>query len=353
MDIGPFSGKHMLIGGLIIAVTCIAMFFLKGVLGFGIVIPLWIMVAVIISIMVIISILVLTIMGYLRWGAEGFLFAKARKEGKGVYIDCELGSEVGEFVLAEKASPKDVVLINEDSGIKVDPSMLDSYAKPLRMPLGLDLYIYSYYNFMPQTIRNHAAFKEINKYFLTRCRELNFLSIKEFVELISTPEHSLEHNAANMLNKYFKLSPSMQITTNDDGVEEAIPIMIKVDGKEVPKYTYVRQFHTTDEQGNDKWVEQDLDLPQMMQLIAQARRDVTIMPIMGGLLTGTEAFKYNSVAYSSQHLGHVLMLYWQKMLEDTKKTIEWLTIGITALLILCGAGFAIYVASMAFSKMGG
>jgi hypothetical protein len=350
MDFGPFSGKHVLIGGMIIVVTCIAMFFLKNILGFGIVLPLWIMVAVIITIMVIISILILTIMGYLRWGAEGFLFAKARKEGKGVYIDCELGSEVGEFVLAEKSSPKDVVLLNEDSGIKVDPSMLDSYAKPLRMPLGLDLYIYSYYNFMPQTIRNHAAFKEIKKYFDTQCRELNFLSIKEFIELISTPEHSLEHNAMNMLNKYFKLSPSMAVTTNaETGEEEATPIMVLDDeGKQYQKFTYVRQFMKED----GTWVEQDLDLSQMEQLIAKARTDIAVMPIMGGLLTGTEAFKYNSVAYSSQHLGHVLMLYWQKLLEDDRRKIEWLTIGVTALLILCGAGFAIYAASMAFSKLG-
>ena len=351
MDFGPFSGKHVIVGGLIIVVTCVAMFFLKSILGFGLVLPLWILVSVIITVMVVFTILILTILRYLRWGPEGFLFARARQEGKPVYIDCELGSEVGEFVLAEKAAPKDVVLLNEDSGIKVDPSMLDSYAKPLRMPLGLDLYIYSYYNFMPQTIRNHAAFAEIKRYFDTRCHELNFLSIKEFIELISTPEHSLQHNAMNMLNKYFKLSPSMAVTTDPTtGEDVSSPLMvIDNDGKQFQKFTYVRQFITED----GKWIEQDLDILKMEQLIAQARRDVTVMPVMGGLLTGTEAFKYNSVAYSSQHLGHVLMLYWQKMIEDNKKTIEWLTIGITALLILCGAGFAIYVASMAFGKMGG
>lgn len=355
MDVGPFSGKHVIVGGLIIVVTCVAMYLLKGILGFGIVLPLWILISVVIALMVIFAILILTILGYLRWGAEGFLFARARKEGKPVYIDCELGSEVGEFVLAEKSTPKDVVLLNEDSGIKVDPSMLDSYAKPLRMPLGLDLYIYSYYNFMPQTIRNHSAFKSVKQYFDNNCKELNFLSIKEFVELISTPEHSLEHNAMNMLNKYFKLSPAMSVVIDPETKEETlVPMMVRTsEGNEIQKYTYVRQFHTIDDKGNERWVEQDLDLPEMIQLIAKARKEVSALPLLGGLLTGTEAFKYNSVAYSSQHLGHVLMLYWQKMIEDNKKTIEWLTIGITALLILCGAGFAIYVASMAFSKMGG
>ena len=79
MDFGPFSGKHVIIGGLIIVVTCVAMFFLKGILGFGIVLPLWILVSVVITIIVIFAILILTILEYLRWGAEGFLFARMEK----------------------------------------------------------------------------------------------------------------------------------------------------------------------------------------------------------------------------------------------------------------------------------
>jgi hypothetical protein len=69
---------------------------------------------------------------------------------------------------------------------------------------------------------------------------------------------------------------------------------------------------------------------------------------MGGLLAGDEAFKYNSVAYSSQHLGHVLMLYYTKMMEDIKGQIEtWMyIIGLVA--IIGAIGVSVYIASMAF-----
>jgi hypothetical protein len=348
MDAGPFDIKHLVIGGIIILVTGIAMFMLKGLLSFGLVIPLWMIVIIIISTMVIVAILVMTITGYLRYGSEGFLFAKARKNGTGVYIDAELGSDVADFVLAEKASPKDVVLKDEESGIKVDPSLLSSNARPLRFKGGLDVYIYSYYNFMPQTIRNHAAFAAINRYFENECHELNFLSIKEFVELISDPEHFLERNATIKLNKYFKIT---EAKNPDDSTK------IGDDGK-TPLFTYARRYEDWIEEYTEAdgtviprhrgLIEQDISLPNMIQLIAKARQDVSVMPIMGGLIAGTEAFKYNSVAYSSQHLGHVLMLYYTKMMEDLKGQIEtWMyIIGLVA--IIGAIGVSVYIASMAF-----
>lgn len=90
----------------------------------------------------------------------------------------------------------------------------------------------------------------------------------------------------------------------------------------------------------------------MIQLIAKARQDISVMPIMGGLIAGTEAFKYNSVAYSSQHLGHVLMLYYTKMMEDVKGQIEtWMyIIGLVA--IIGAIGVSVYIASMAFKGTG-
>lgn len=256
MDIaGPFDIKHIIIGGLIVLVTGIAMFMLKGILSFGLVIPLWLVVIIVITIMVIIAILVMTITGYLRYGSEGFLFAKARKNGTGVYIDAELGSDVADFVLAEKASPKDVVLKDEESGIKVDPSLLSSNARPLRFKGGLDVYIYSYYNFMPQTIRNHAAFAAINNYFEKECKELNFLSIKEFVELVSDPEHFLERNATIKLNKYFKVAEAK----NADGSS-------KTNEKGDAIYTYVRRY--------EDWIEEYVDddgftVPKHIGLVEQ------------------------------------------------------------------------------------
>jgi hypothetical protein len=90
----------------------------------------------------------------------------------------------------------------------------------------------------------------------------------------------------------------------------------------------------------------------MVNLLGKARQDVSVLPIMGGLIAGTEAFKYNSVAYSSQHLGHVLMLYETKIRDAMKGMFDMMTVGIVALLVLCGTGFCIYIASMAFGKGG-
>lgn len=363
-NIGPFDLRHVIICAAIIIASAVAMFFLKDILSFGFVFPVWMMIIAIITTVAIMALFIMTLTGYLRYGKEGFLFAKARKTGTPVYIDVELGSDVGDFVLAEKSNPKDVVLKDEESGVKIDPSMLSSSAKPIRCPGGLDILIYSYYNFMPQTVGNHAGFAAIKNYFDTKCGELGFLSIKEFVELISDPEHFLERNSLIKLNKYFKVTEKKQVVKKlvDDGtgnfIEQEVLETVKIRnelGVEIPKYTYVRQFQVfedvLDDEGNivgkhEKWIEQDLDLPKMVQLIAQARRDISVMPIMGGLLAGTEAFKYNSVAYSSQHLGHVLMLYYTKMMDEMKGKIELLQYGIVALMILVGGGVAVYLIGM-------
>jgi hypothetical protein len=204
---------------------------------------------------------------------------------------------------------------------------------------------------MPQSVNNHAAFATINKYFKEQCRELNFLSVKEFVELISDPEHFLERNTAIKLNKYFKLAEA----TDKNGD----PVLVKAnDGTMVPKMVYVRRYEDwIEEYTNDAgvviprhlgMVEQDLEISTTIQLIAKARQDISVLPIMGGLLAGDEAFKYNSVAYSSQHLGHVLMLYYTKMMEDIKGQIEtWMyIIGLVA--IIGAIGVSVYIASMAF-----
>ena len=343
MNVGPFDLMQLIIGAVVIIVVGIAMFLLKGMLSVGITLPIWILVIILVTILVAIFLLVSTIMGYLRFGKEGFLFATARKKGQAVYIDAELGSEVADFVLGEKKNPKDVVLKDEESGIKVDPSLLDQYARPMRFPGGLDIYINSFYNFMPQTIRNHAAFKAIKQYFDTQCKELNFLSVKEFVELISDPEHYLERNCLIKLNKYFKLREMKDADGNT---------LQDRDGQ--TRFTYVRQFQVIDEKTKTaKWIEQDISLPMMIQLIAKARQDISVLPVLGGLLAGNEAFKYNSVSYSSQHLGHVLMLYYTKMMDELKAKVDLLTYGIVALMILIGGAVCIYVISMAFGKGAG
>jgi hypothetical protein len=88
----------------------------------------------------------------------------------------------------------------------------------------------------------------------------------------------------------------------------------------------------------------------MLQAIHEARHDINRMPIPGGLIAGTEAFKNNSVAYSSQHLSHVLMLYYSKIMDKFAGKIDIVMYGIAGMMILVGGAVAIYVISMAFGK---
>jgi hypothetical protein len=304
--IGPFETKYLLGAGLIIAAIITAMFFLKSYLSLAIVLSLWILIAVGVSVITILGLLIVTIFSFWKWGKEGFMFAQARKDGIPVYIDAELGSDNADFVLGEKQQPKDVMLKDTESGIKLDPSLFSADAKPMRLPLGLDLYIYSYYNYMPQSIRNHAAFKAIKDYKDTKCPELDFLSDKEFIELVSDPEHFLRHNAEQKLNKYFKL------------------VTVDVGGKPITKN--VRQFLDEDPESktHGKWIEQDINIDTVIQTISKARNDIAKLPILGGLLAGNEAFRYNSVPYSSQHLGHAFMLIKERLNEEWQKKLDWI-----------------------------
>jgi hypothetical protein len=89
-----------------------------------------------------------------------------------------------------------------------------------------------------------------------------------------------------------------------------------------------------------------------MRLIQKAKGDITHLPIATGYFSMNEAFKYNSVAYSAQHLAQLKILIEQMADEKWGKLMNWMQYGIIALMILCGSGFAIYIAGMAF-KQGG
>lgn len=337
--IGPFETKDLAMSIGLIIVISIAMYMIRSILAVGFTISLWILVILFVSAAGIVLLLARTILGYWKFGREGFIFAQGRKVGLPVYIDAELGSDNADFVLGIKDDPKDVIFKDRKSGVKMDPSLTSADARPMRFAGGLDVYISAYYNYSMQSIRNHAAFNAIKQYKDTKCPGLAFLSDKEFTELISTPEHYLRHDAEKKLNKYFKIAPKLDKDGNEIRGSNNEPVLI-----------HVREFRDVDTEGKETWIKQDLGLPDLLNLIAVARDDIARLPVMGGYLAGNEAFKYNSVAYSAQHFSHAMMLWKQKMTEDWFKRFDWIPIGVTALLILSGAGFAIYIASMAFGK---
>jgi hypothetical protein len=307
----------------------VVLFLLKGVLGFVIGLPLYLLLMIAVIPLIAIVILLNILLKIFKFGKEGFTFMRARNDGLPVLVDVEIGTNNAEFVVGEKNNPKDITFKDEESGVKVDPSLVSAYTEPLRFPGGLEIFGYAYHNWLPQTTRNHLAFRAIIEYRHTddEVKELDFLPDKEFIELISKPEHFLDADLKTKISKYFKSKK------DDDGT-------IK----------YFRQYMEKDKDGIDKWFEQEIDIPEITRLIQKAKADITRLPIATGYYSMTEAFKHNSVAYSAQHLAQLKILIEQMADEKFSKLINWMQYGIVGLMILCGAGFAIYIASMAFGK---
>ena len=299
------------------AIVLVIIFFMKGFLSFIIGVPIWILAMALVVVLLGIFIPVNILMSFFRYGKEGFTFMNARKNGKPVLVDVEIGSNNAEFVVGDKENPKDPLFKDEASGVKVDPSLVSAYAEPLRFPGGLEIYGYAYHNWLPQTTRNHLAFKAIIEYFHNepKMHELNFLMEKEFIELISKPEHFLEADLKTKVGKYFKKKA---------GESGAI--------------TYYRQFEK-----DGKWYEQEISMPRIIELLHQAKADITKLPIATGYFSMNEAFKYNNVSYSAQHLSQLKSLLQQLMFDKMSSLVNWMQYGTIIIGILAVLIIGIYV----------
>lgn len=302
------------------------LFMFKGIIGFPLALPLYLLLMIALVPVIIIIILLNILLKIYKFGKEGFVFMRARNDGLPVLVDVEIGTNNAEFVVGEKKNPKDITFEDEASGVKVDPTLISAYTDPLRFPNGLEVFGYSYHNWLPATTKNHLAFKAIVEYRHAdaEIKELDFLPDKEFIELISKPEHFLEADLKTRISKYFKSRKDASGNVK-----------------------YFRQYEK-----DGKWFEQEIDVPEIMRIIQKAKGDITHLPIATGYYSMNEAFKYNSVAYSAQHLAQLKILIEQMAQEKWLKMMNWIQYGIVALMILCGAGFAIYIASMAFGKGG-
>jgi hypothetical protein len=304
----------------------VVLFLMKGILSFPLALPFYLILMIALIPFTIIIILANILLKFWKSGKEGFTFMRARKDGLPVLIDIEIGTNNAEFVVGEKKNPKDITFTDEASGVKVDPSLVSAYTEPLRFDGGLEIFGYAYHNWLPQTTKNHLAFKAIIEYRHRdlEVKELDFLPDKEFIELISKPEHFLEADLKTKISRYFKSKK-------------------EADGS----VKYYRQYEGTGiEKG--KWFEQEIDVPEITRIIQKAKTDINALPIATGYFSMTEAFKYNSVAYSAQHLAQLKRLIEQMADEKWLKIMNWMQYGIIALMILVGGGFAVYISSMAF-----
>jgi len=297
--------------GIGLAAIVVVAVLLRGFLSFAIGVPLWIILSVVIAAGTLAFIPTNIIFSFYRFGREGFTFMQCRKDGIPCILDVEIGTSNAEFIPGKKVNPKDPVFTDEQSGIKVDPTLISAYAEPLRFPGGLNIIGYGHHNWLPQTARNHLAFKAIVEYFQTEdMYGLRFLTDNEKIELISKAEHFLEADLKTKVGKYYK--------SRKDG-----------DGKII----YFRQFQKTDPITNEtKWIQQEIEIPDLIRLIQKAKSDITKLPIATGYFSMNEAFKYNNTPYSAQHLSQLKNLLKQLVDEDWMKKMNWMQYG----MIICG-----------------
>lgn len=303
---------------------CVVVFLMKGVLSFVIGLPIWMLAIAGILAGAIMFIQLNLLTAFFRYGREGFTFMEARRKGMLVICDVEVGTNNAEFILGEKADPKSPLFKDEKSGIKVDPSMISAYSEPMRFPGGLNIVGYAYKDMLPQTTRNHLAFKAITTYFrdgentpdkidpedktkriVHPAKTLAFLTDHEKIEIISKPEHFLEVDLKTILGSYFKVR------------------------EEGGKVIYYRQF-----QKDGKWFEHTVEVPELVDAVQRMKADINKLPIAMGYFSMNEAFKNNNSAFTAQHVSTLKSLLTQLITEDIMSKVNLWTYGLIGMGIL-------------------
>ena len=284
---------------------------------------------------------------------------KAVLENKNIIEIHDVGSGNTDWVVGDKKKPDDPIYETDLSGMQVDPTMTTQSAQPKRFPGGLDVYCYSYFNWVPQTPRNSNAFAAIVNYKKEKCREFDFLSDIEFIALISTPINHLEHDLNNYLAKYFtaeefevlepKKDAAGNIIKDEDGCELVVP-KVDANGNKIYRQGYIREFY--DATGSR--VRQEVTGTELILLLEKAKYEIwnTLAPSIG-YTAGNEAFVYNAVAHMAQDLFEIVKLIESMVREEMRKQYDMLVLGIVVLMILVGGGLGAFIASMALKNLGG
>jgi hypothetical protein len=313
-------------------------FFARGLFAAVYGVPLWILAIAAVVVGTLLFIPVSIVANFYKNGREGFVFMQCRKEGIPCICDVEIGTGNAEFIAGIKDDPKSPVFKDEQSGLKVDPSLISAFAEPLRFSGGLNVIGYGHHNWLPQTHKNHLAFKAIEDYFnpdienrpwmrMTKAEkeELCCFSIHEKIELISKAEHFLEADTKSKLGKYFK-------TARD----QAGNPMLDEAGNQI----YYRPFSG---KGGEPLVQHDVTVPNMIGLIRKARSDIEELPIATGYYSMKEAFVNNNTPYSAQHLLNLKNLLRQLADAQWMKMMNWMQYGIIICAIIATLVIGAYI----------
>jgi hypothetical protein len=319
------------VGVAIIAVIIVA---LKGFLGAIVGVPIWLIACFIVAALTLFFTPTNILVGFWKFGKEGFTFMEARKNGTMVICDVEVGTGNAEFIIGKKVDPKDPIFQDEQSGVKMDPTMVSAYADPLRHPGGLNIIGFAHDSLLPQNHRNHLAFKRINEYLHSepKMKDLLFMTEKEIVELLKKPEHFLEADVKTKVGKYYK---AREVEDKDTKLK---------------RIAYFKEFQKT-ENGVTKWYRQEIPINSedeenlgIMQLIRRAKSDLEKLPILtnrdefngnrGDFFCMNEAFKYNPVSYTAQYASWLKNILQRMADMNAMKWFNWWTMGLIAMGII-------------------
>lgn len=311
-----------------IGAILVVVFLLKGILGAIVGVPIWLIACFVIAALTLAFTPTNLVISFWKNGKEGFTFMEARKTGAMVICDVEVGTGNAEFIIGKKVDPKDPIFQDEQSGVKMDPTMVSAYADPLRHPGGLNIIGFAHDSLLPQNHRNHLAFKRINEYLHNepKMKDLMFMSEKEIIELLKKPEHFLEADIKTKVGKYFKARKE------GEGAAERI--------------VYYREF-----QKEGKWFRQEIlinsdseENPGIVQLVRRAKADLDKLPILtnrdefnghrGDFFCMNEAFKYNPVSYTAQYASWLKNILQRMADMNAMKWFNWWTMGLIAMGII-------------------
>ena len=321
-----------------LAIILVIAFLLKGILGAVVGVPLWLIACFVIGTATLAFTPTNLVIGFWKFGKEGFVFMDARKTGKMVIEDLEVGTGNAEFILGEKASPKDPIFTDDQAGVKMDPTMVTSYADPRRHPGGLNIISFGHDSLLPQNHRNHLAFKRIIEYLHNepKMKSLAFMADKEIVELLKKPEHFLEADVKTKVGKYYK----GREVAESDGTKRIAYF-----------HEFQKKVKQTDGTEVTKWYRQEIPInsddetnPGIVQLIRRAKSDLDKLPILtnrdefsgkrGDFFCMNEAFKYNPVSYTAQYASWLKNILQRMADMNAMKWFNWWTMGLIAMGII-------------------
>ena len=95
-----------------------------------------------------------------KYCPEKKLLVKARKTGTPIIEIIDIGSNQCIWELGEKSGEASLEFKTKMPGIRVDPILTSVGCEPRRLG-GALIYSYAYESFLPQTSKNHLAFKNI------------------------------------------------------------------------------------------------------------------------------------------------------------------------------------------------